>query len=512
MCNEKKSSLQQVEKLEKEREDLIKENEHFKEQAEGFKKQKTHFQERAKNLRKENKFLKKQLAQLLGSAPVLASSDKTAEAGGVPSSKTYYRRNRQEGPKKASGGQPGHIGHGRKRPTPNSPPIRIKTKKCPCCGNPLGKPVKGAEEKRTITDISVPNPTIFDIIYDRYWCKKCKKLVRGNVSWIPPHQEFGSSVAIWIAFQRMLGLPLNKIQTSLYETYKIKMSEATILKLEKWAADTLKEDYNKLHKEMIGSKSVKSDETRFRIDGNNGWLWGFASDVGIYYKVSPTRGHTVPEKILEDFQNVLVRDAWKPYDVVKCAGHQLDLLHVNRWLERAEIKHKIEPRSLLTSKPAKKTKAGRPPKNLLEFVDGVRSILKRAIKFTENDPPPSIEVRKNTLDECRKEMDTLLNREWTDVDAIRISKELRKRQPMLFTFMEFEEVPWHNNDAERAMRKGVLHRKVSGGRRTWPGAGVFEVLLSIYETSKIRKQRFMEVLKEKLEILPNEMSENTSTS
>ena len=33
-----------------------------------------------------------------------------------------------------------------------------------------------------------------------------------------------------------------------------------------------------------------------------------------------------------------------------------------------------------------------------------------------------------------------------------------------------EGVSWHNNDAERAIRKGVLHRKISGGKRTWTGA------------------------------------------
>jgi len=337
-------------------------------------------------------------------------------------------------------------------------------------------------------------------------------MVRGDVSWIPPNQEFGPSIASWVAYQRMLGLSIEKIQSSLYETYNIKISRATILKLEKWVADTLKEDYEKLHEEIVRSKAINGDETGFRINGENSWLWGFTSLLGTYYKVSPTRGHIVPEKILEGFKGVLGRDAWKPYDVVKCAGHQLDLLHVNRWLERAEIKHKIEPRSLLTSKPAKKAKPGRPPKKFIEFVDGVRSILKRAVEFTQKDPPPSMEIRKNACKEFQKEMKALLNREWIDVDVIRISKELRKRQSMLFTFMEFEGVPWHNNDAERAMRKGVLHRKISGGRRTWSGAGVFEVLLSIYETSKIRGERFMEMLKEKFEIPPNERSRNTSAS
>ena len=96
-------------------------------------------------------------------------------------------------------------------------------------------------------------------------------MVRGEVSWIPPNQEFGPSVASWIAYQRMLGLSIEKIQSSLYETYEIKMRGATILKLEKWVADTLKEDYDKLNEKIVRMKAVNADETGFRIDGKNGW-------------------------------------------------------------------------------------------------------------------------------------------------------------------------------------------------------------------------------------------------
>ncbi len=465
-----------------------------------------------KSLEKENKDLKKKLAQLLGSAPTLAASDKTAEAGGVPSSKTFYRRNRLEGEKRTRGGQPGHAGHGREKPTQNSPPLYVELDECPDCSTPVGEPVDGAEQSRIMTDIPLPRHNIYEIVYLRYWCNKCKKLVRGEVPWLPPNQQFGPAVASWIVYQRMLGLSIGKIQSSLYETYEITISEATILKLEKWVADTLKEDYEKLHEEIVKAAAVNADETGFRIDGKNGWLWVFTSTICSYYKIAPTRGHTVPEETLEGFNGVLGRDAWKPYDVVKCSGHQLDLLHVNRWLERAEIKHRIEPRSLLTSKPAKLMKRGRPPENFLEFVDGVRSILKRAVDYTEKDPPPSMKGRGNVCKEVQKDMKTLLDKEWTDEDAIRISKELRTRQDMLFTFMEYEGVPWHNNDAERAIRQGVLHRKISGGRRTWTGAEIFEVVLSVYETTKKRGQRFMGMLKKKLEIPPSGKSLNTSTS
>lgn len=465
-----------------------------------------------KKLEKENKELKKQLTQFLASLSALATSDKTAEAGGIPSSKTFYKRNRQEGKKNATGGQPGHAGHGRKKPTPNLPPVYVTLDECPDCGMPFDEPVKGAEQKRTVTDIPLPEHIVYEVIFHRYWCNKCEKIIRGEVPWLPPNQHFGPAVASWIAYQRMLGLSIGKIQSSLYETYEIIMSEATILKLEKWVADTLKEDYEIIHKEIVKAAAVNADETSFRVDGKNSWLWVFTSTMASYYKVAPTRGHTVPEETLEGFNGVLGRDAWKPYDVVKCAGHQLDLLHVNRWFERAEIKHRIEPRTLLTSKPAKLTKPGRPPGKFLEFVDGIRSILKRAIEYTENDPPPSMEERKNACKKFQNEMKVLLDREWADEDAIRISKELRKRHDMLFTFMEFEGVAWHNNDAERAIRQGVLHRKISGGRRTWKGAEVFEVILSVYETSKKRGQRFMGMVKKKFDLSSENEIQNVTAS
>lgn len=462
-----------------------------------FQKHNTKLKRRSKKLKQENKKLKKELTRLKSSAPVLAGSDKTAEAGGIPSSGIFYKRNRQEGKKKPTGGQPGHRGRARKKPTPNSLPQFVTLDKCPECDSPLGEPFAGVEQKRTVTDIPLPDHIVYEIIFSRYWCKTCNHLVRGNAPWLPPNQQFGPAVACWIAYQRMLGLSIGKIQSSLFETYALSMGEATILKLEKWVADTLKQDYEKIHKEVVNSHAVNADETSFRINGKNGWLWVFTSTVGSYYKLASTRGHEVPEEALEGFKGVLGRDAWKPYDVIKCEGHQLDLLHVNRWLERAEIRHSVLPRTLLTSKPVKLKRRGRPPKQLVHFVDGIRSILKRAINYTETDPPPSIAEREKAKRERQEEMELFLAEKWTNVDAVRISKELRKRLNMLFTFMDHEGVPWHNNDAERAIRQGVLHRKISGGRRTWTGAEVLEILLSVYETSKKRSDRFIELAKAK---------------
>ena len=75
-----------------------------------------------------------------------------------------------------------------------------------------------------------------------------------------------------------------------------------------------------------------------------------------------------------------------------------------------------------------------------------------------------------------------------------ISKELRRRKDMLFTFLKHPGVPWHNNDAENAIRQGVLHRKVSGGRRTWEGADSLQCILSVYRTSLKKGINFTELV------------------
>jgi len=497
MKNEKeqeniKKLKERIRKLEKEKEDLSKELEKERVGRE--------------KLERDNEVLREKLEQLLGSALVLGSSDRTAEAGGVPSSKIFYKRNRSDKEKKPTGGQPGHKGHGRKKPVSNSSPLHVTLDSCPFCGNPNIREVKSAEQQRTVTDIPPPTPRIYDVIYHRYWCDNCKKLVRGEVPWLPPHQEFGPFVASWIAYHRMLGLTIGKIRSSLFETYDIQMSDDTILKLEKWMADTLQDDYNKLKEEIVKAKMVNADETKFRIGGENGWLWAFVNKLSSLFVVAPTRGHAVPEKILEGFEGVLGRDAWKPYDFVNCSDHQLDLIHVNRWLERAEVKHGVEPRTILSSKSADLKEPSKCSEEFLEFADGIRSILKRSIESLRK-PPPLVEGRRAARFHFQDEMEKFLSREWKDSDAIRISKELSKRLNMLFTFVEVEGVPWHNNDAEQAVRKGVLARKISGGRRTWTGAEVYQVLLSSLETSKKRNENFMEIVQKKLGISLTEKSE-----
>ncbi|EQD29926.1 transposase IS66, partial [mine drainage metagenome] len=91
-----------------------------------------------------------------------------------------------------------------------------------------------------------------------------------------------------------------------------------------------------------------------------------------------------------------------------------------------------------------------------------------------------------------------LGREWRDPDAMRIASELGQRLATLFTFVRRPGVSWNSNEAEREVRVAVVHRKISGGRRTARGAWVLERLLTVWRTCAKRQLRFWETVSDKL--------------
>jgi transposase len=144
----------------------------------------------------------------------------------------------------------------------------------------------------------------------------------------------------------MLGHSVEKVRTSALESFGLSISEATILALEAWVAERLGASYERLKVEVKEAPSLQADETRFRIDGRNGWMWVYEHLVATVYQIAPTRGREAVLEVLEGYEGTIGRDEWDPYDAITTADHPLDPVHVNRWLEPAEVRHRVEPRPL----------------------------------------------------------------------------------------------------------------------------------------------------------------------
>ena len=125
---------------------------------------------------------------------MLSSSGRTAEAGGVPSSKTFYRKPRHS--KRKRGGQDGHKVAARSKPETNAPPVVLSLENCPDCGSPLGEPCDSYS--RTVTDIPPMRPLVYDLIVNRYSRYACGRRVRGEPP-LPLHTTLGRRLASFVA-------------------------------------------------------------------------------------------------------------------------------------------------------------------------------------------------------------------------------------------------------------------------------------------------------------------------
>ena len=73
-------------------------------------------------------------------------------------------------------------------------------------------------------------------------------------------------------------------------------------------------------------------------------------------------------------------------------------------------------------------------------------------------------------------------------------KRLRKNQNTLFAFLDFDGVPWNNNNAEHAIKRFAFLRRVIGGSSTERGIKDYLILLSICETLRLRGVSFLKFL------------------
>ena len=76
-----------------------------------------------------------------------------------------------------------------------------------------------------------------------------------------------------------------------------------------------------------------------------------------------------------------------------------------------------------------------------------------------------------------------------------MAQAFRENRDKLFTFLDYDGVPWNNNNAEHAVKAFARLRRVIGTSSTAKGLEEYLVLLSISETCKLREEEFLGFLR-----------------
>ena len=118
-----------------------------------------------------------------------------------------------------------------------------------------------------------------------------------------------------------------------------------------------------------------------------------------------------------------------------------------------------------------------------EWAGNMQKLFRDAIhEWNAAEAPPGSEVRKKYEERLDKLLDQDVGHYGKDFQQLQ--NGIIKCRDFLFTFLDHEGVPHHNNASEAAIRILKVKTKVSGGFRTQNGADEFAVFHSIVETAK----------------------------
>lgn len=426
-------------------------------------------EEKVEELDEENKTLK---AQLSG---VIAHKDKLVGMIFKTSKKTGQKNGRE---RRQLGGQPGHTGHGRKKPT--RPPDEEKTvylSHCPGCEQPLNRSANSYE--RIVEDIVVPAITkITKYTIERQWCNHCKKERCGTPLNVLPGFRLGTKALTLILFLKYcLRLPLEKICESLRLQYGLTVRGGALAHLLKKLGKKLTTEYQAIIAEMRDSPIKHADETGWRINGQNGWCWAFLSPTAVAYTIEETRGKGVPDTMLgEKPSGVLVRDDYPAYS-------HLPMKQQSCWAHL-----------LRNSRDAlKQETVSQEMKQLDTKLKSMYGVL-ATIVATPFDEQKRIKQYTAFL----KKITAITTRRYRALDAKKIQTRISNQRGNLITALKHQNVPLTNNAAERQMRPVAVIRKISGGSRSALGAKAMAVNLSVIQTIALRGESFFERLGELL--------------
>lgn len=194
----------------------------------------------------------------------------------------------------------------------------------------------------------------------------------------------------------------------------------------------------------------------------------------VAYFYSETREGEVIQTLLQEFKGVLVSDFYTAYDLINCP-QQKCLIHLIRDLNEDLFNQpfNLELKELIRDF----TSLVRP---MIETVDhfGLKTHFLRKHKVF-------VEKFYKKLSKCNYQSEV----------ALKYTKRFEKNRNKLFTFLDYDGVPWNNNNAEHAIKVFARLRNVIRGSSSDKGIREYLILLSICETCKYKGVNFLNFLR-----------------
>jgi predicted RecB family nuclease len=291
-------------------------------------------------------------------------------------------------------------------------------------------------------------------------------------------RKYGWALCGWAVYASVALRQVSRdTAASMDDMFGVPIRSGGVGRLRDQVSERYRETYKSLLADLRRGPLVHADETWVRVKGREGkgYVWVFANPEVAVYLYSPSREGNIVRDALSEFRGVLVSDFYAAYDTLDCP-QQKCLVHLVRDLNDDLSKNPFDEEL--------KNVAGR-------FASLMQSVVETIDRYG---------LKKFHLGKHKPDVDNYFNR----MSAAPCESELAryyqhrflKYRNKLFTFLDYDGVPWNNNNAENAVKRFVTRRKGMGGTAAFSEKGIrdYLVLLSIYQTLRFRQLNFWQFL------------------
>ena len=413
------------------------------------------------------------------------NSSKPPSSDGFGKAVEAHQRQRKQSRKQ--GAQPGHEGHSRELYPPEAceEVIDHQPSECGQCGSELSGE-DAHPYRHQVVELPEVRVRVTEHRVHRLVCPHCQAVTRAS---LPSAVRSGYGPRL----MGVIGLLSNSrhrqshrgLQSLLQELFGLRISLGGINRVRQRLSQALAAPVAALQQQMQQSRVLHCDETSFRQQGQRCWLWGLTDGLHSCFQIQASRAQSAADQMLGPLYNgIVVSDRYSAYNHLPLDRRQLCWAHLKRDFQA------------MAERPGRSASLG---DSLLQMERQVFGLWQRV-----RDGTCAREVFAVVATLWQHSMTALLQQgvSWLEdpqatpleQKTARTCRTLLAQSQALWTFAHHPGVEPTNNAAERALRNGVIWRKLSLGSQSDHGSDFVARLMSVTQTLHTQKRPVLDYL------------------
>ena len=306
--------------------------------------------------------------------------------------------------------------------------------------------------------------------YSRYRCSEC----RAEMTTYSGRPLYGPNLRAFVVYL-MIELRLSNQKAAEHASllFDLPLDAPKAYHIKSAMAEKYMPTYRSILREIAKGTLIHADETKGVVQGGGHYIWVFANLTTVAYVYAESRESAILEDLLDGFSGVLVSDFYAAYDSVPCA-QQKCLIHLMRDINEDLHRNPFDDEL--------KEIAGRFGALLREIVETINTYGLKARHLGKHRKSAAGFIEHVVAMKCATEA------------GLALKKRIEKNRDKLFTFLDYDGVPWNNNNAEHAVRAFTRLRNMMT-TSTPKGHREYATLLSIQQTLRYRGMGFLEFMR-----------------